>query len=211
MTRPAAAPPSKRLVAALKKRARDEATGQRSLEFAARERLAPTPSSTRTSTPTPAARGVVTPIRRAPAPPVEDTRQRATDAFDLAEAIETSDGSAAETAYRRALALAPDFVEAYLNLGALLCESARCREAIQLYDRALRRLPGEALLHYNRAIALEDAGREDDALAAYDTALHLDRTLADAHYNAARLHERRGDPQRAVRHLAAYRRLVSPR
>ena len=206
MTRRAAAPPSKRLVAALKKRARDEATGQRSLEFAARERVAAAPA------PPSGPRGVVTPIRRAAPPlPVEDARQRAADAFDLAEAIETSDGSAAETAYRHALALAPDFVEAYLNLGALLCENARCREAVQLYDRALRRLPGEALLHYNRAIALEDAGREGDALAAYDTALDLDRTLADAHYNAARLHERRGDPQRAVRHLAAYRRLVAPR
>lgn len=204
MTRPAAVRPSKRLVAAIRKRARDEATGQRSLDFAnaVGERTA--------------ARGVVTLLRRPSSPPpppvpAEDPRQRASEAFELGEAIESSDRAAAETAYRRALSLAPDLVEAYLNLGALLCDAARCREAVHLYDRALRRLPDEALLHYNRAIALEDAGREADALAAYDAALGLDRSLADAHYNAARLHERRGDAQRAVRHLAAYRRLQKAR
>lgn len=201
MTRPAAATPSKRLVAALKKRARDAQVGQRSLDFAGREAAAAVP----------APRGVVTALRRptpaSPPPSASPPAERAADAFDLAEAIEPSDRAAAEVAYRRALALAPDFVEAYLNLGALLCDSARCREAIALYDRAVARLPDEPLLHYNRAIALEDAGRDADAIAAYDSALGLDRTLADAHYNAARLHERRGDAQRAVRHLAAYRRL----
>jgi tetratricopeptide (TPR) repeat protein len=197
VTRPAAATPSKRLVAALRKRARDEQAGQKALDFAGRE-AAPV-------------RGVVTALRRAPPPaappPSPPAAERAADAFDLAEAIEPADRAAAEVAYRRALALAPDFVEAYLNLGALLCDGARSCEAIALYDRAVARLPDEPLLHYNRAIALEDAGRDADAIAAYDSALGLDRTLADAHYNAARLHERRGDAQRAVRHLAAYRRL----
>jgi tetratricopeptide (TPR) repeat protein len=199
VTRPVAAPPSKRLVAALKKRSRDEAAGQRSLDFAGR-RTAPVAEER-------IVRATVTPLRRQEPPAPVDARQRAGEAFELGEAIETSDRTAAETAYRRALALAPDFVEAYLNLGALLCETARCRDAVALYDRAIRRLPDEALLHYNRAIALEDAGRDRDALAAYDAALGLDRTLADAHYNAARLHERQGDARGAVRHLAAYRRL----
>ena len=46
-----------------------------------------------------------------------------------------------------------------------------------------------------------------DALAAYERCLQLAPQTADAHYNAARLHERLGDAQQALRHLSAYRRL----
>lgn len=127
--------------------------------------------------------------------------------FSRGEALEDSDPAAAEAAYRQVLALDPDHADAYLNLGALLCEGRRCREAVALYDHALRRHPGEALLHFNRAVALEDQGRNVDALAAYHESLRLAPDLADAHYNAARLHEQLGDAKQAVRHFSAYRRL----
>ena len=128
-------------------------------------------------------------------------------AFALGEALESTDRRAAEVAYRRVLALDPDHADAYLNLGALLCEARRCKEAVALYDEALRRKPGEALLHFNRAVALEDQGRPMEALAAYNASLQLQPELADAHYNAARLHEQLGDAKNAVRHFSAYRRL----
>jgi tetratricopeptide (TPR) repeat protein len=128
-------------------------------------------------------------------------------AFRTGESLESTDRAGAEAAYRRSLQLDPDFADAYLNLGALLCEAKRCREAVALYDEAIRRCPKQALLHFNRAIALEDLGRLSDALASYNTCLRLDPGLADAHFNAARLHEQRGDGKQAVRHLSAYRRL----
>jgi tetratricopeptide (TPR) repeat protein len=128
-------------------------------------------------------------------------------AFRRGESLESTDRAGAEAAYRRSLQLDPDFADAYLNLGAMLCEARRCREAVALYDEAIRRCPKQALLHFNRAIALEDLGRLSDALASYNTCLRLDPGLADAHFNAARLHEQRGDGKQAVRHLSAYRRL----
>ncbi|MDQ6638673.1 MAG: tetratricopeptide repeat protein [Pseudomonadota bacterium] len=131
--------------------------------------------------------------------------------FGLGEALEASDPRAAEAAYRRVLSIDPGHADAYLNLGALLCESRRCAEAVALYDEALRRRPDEALLHFNRAIALEDQGRTDEALASYHASLQLAPDLADAHYNAARLHEQLGDAKKAVRHFSAYRRLQQTR
>jgi tetratricopeptide (TPR) repeat protein len=158
------------------------------------------------------ARGTVTYLQRPAA--VSAAAQRAAAAADavdaafaLGEALESTDRRAAEAAYRRVLALDPDHADAYLNLGALLCEARRCREAVALYDEALRRKPGEALLHFNRAVALEDQGRPMEALAAYNASLQLQPDLADAHYNAARLHEQLGDAKNAVRHFSAYRRL----
>ena len=138
-------------------------------------------------------------------------RDDATAVFSHGEALEASDRRAAEAAYRKVLVLDPGHADAYLNLGALLCESRRCDEAVLLYDEALRRHPDQALLHFNRAVALEDQGRRDEALASYHASLRLAPDLADAHYNAARLHEQLGDAKKAVRHFSAYRRLQHPR
>jgi Flp pilus assembly protein TadD len=137
-------------------------------------------------------------------------RDDAAAVFSRGEALEASDRRGAEAAYRQVLALDPDHADAYLNLGALLCEGRRCDEAVALYDEALRRHPDEALLHFNRAIALEDQGRPAEALASYHASLRLAPDLADAHYNAARLHEQLGDAKQAVRHFSAYRRLQRP-
>ena len=155
--------------------------------------------------------GTVTVLQRKPAASHIGPQEDAASVFSQGEALERSDMRAAESAYRKVLALDPDHTDAYLNLGALLCESKRCGEAVALYDEALRRFPNEALLHFNRAVALEDKGRLADALADYNTSLRLDADLADAHYNAARLHEQLGDAKKALRHLSAYRRLERPR
>ena len=146
--------------------------------------------------------GTVSFLQRTPVAPAG-----AADWFARGEQLEAEDRAAAEQAYRRALASAPDFTDAYLNLGAMLCEDGRFAEAVDLYDRAIERRPQEALLFYNRAIALEDQHRDPDALASYERCLELAPDLADAHYNAARLHEKLGHKQRALRHYSAYRRL----
>lgn len=137
-------------------------------------------------------------------------RARANDAralFQRGAALEASDPRAAEHAYRDALELEPGLVDAWLNLGAMLCESGRCAEAAALYRKAIEQCEPAALLHYNLGVALEDGGDAPSALAAYEAALSLDAALADAHYNAARLHEQLGHAQLALRHYSAYRRL----
>jgi len=127
--------------------------------------------------------------------------------FAKGEELESTDMKAAEAAYRKALALAPGHADAYLNLGAILCESGRAAEAVVLYDEALRRIADVPLLHFNRAVALEDVGRLAEALDAYEHCLRLDASIADAHFNAARLHDHLGHRREAIRHFSAYRRL----
>lgn len=120
--------------------------------------------------------------------------------------LEASDSAAAESLYRRVLAQDVCCAAAYINLGALLCESQRCEEAVALYEQALDRCEPTALIHFNRATALEDVGRPYQAVAAYERALVLDPQLADAHYNLGVLLERLGDHPGSLRHLNAYRR-----
>jgi len=126
------------------------------------------------------------------------------------EALETTAKSKAEAAYRNALALAPDYVDAYLNLGALLCDMNRCDEAVQLYQEAFSCCAESALLLFNHAIALEDQGRLHEAVASYEHCLKVDPALADAHFNLARLQEQLGDERGALRHFSTYRRLQNP-
>lgn len=145
------------------------------------------------------------PVAKADQAPDQDCRSW----FTRGAHMEADEPAKAEAAYRHALALAPDYVDAYLNLGAMLCESKRCDEAVALYDIALTHCPNSALVHFNHAIALEDQGRLADAVASYERSLQLEPTLADAHFNVGRLEEQLGDARGALRHFSAYRRLQS--
>src|SRR5258705_12964956 len=115
--------------------------------------------------------------------------------FQRGEALETSNPKGAEQAYKEALARRPEFTDAYLNLGAMLCEAGRADEAVELYEHALALSPPSALVFYNRAVALEDQQPPGEAIANYERALPLDPALADAHYNIGRLQEVLGDPR----------------
>lgn len=138
---------------------------------------------------------------------------RTDDSVDAGEwfargvALEHDRPDRAEAAYRHAVAQAPDFLDAWLNLGCLLCDHGRIAEAIDAYRVALRYLPAQPLLHFNLGVALEDAGADREALDSYHACIALAPDFADAHYNAARLHEALGDPHRAIRHYNQYRKL----
>lgn len=167
-------------------------------------RPAPAPSSTSASTsafvvprPSPAGSG--------PAP--DDAHTVARRHFEQALQLEATDAASAEAAYRVAIAHDPCLDVAYVNLGAMLCETHRCREAVALYERALNHCGDTPLIHFNRATALEDTGDLLAAVQAYERALVLDPSLADAHFNLGVLMERLGHTQASLRHLNAYRRL----
>lgn len=130
-----------------------------------------------------------------------------TELFEMALELEPVDPAAAESAYRRALTEDAGLLDAWLNLGCLLCDQSRFAEAIELYREALARFPDAPLVYYNLAVAMEDAGAYREALANYHESISLAPDFADAHYNAARLHDELGDTQRAIRHYNRYRQL----
>ena len=150
--------------------------------------------------------GSVAFLAPSPAPTAGDID--AQQLFAHGEALEGTDPAGAEAAYRAAIAAAPDHVDAYVNLGALLCDLQRYADAVQLHEYALPRCPGSALLFFNHAIALEELGRLRIAALNYERSLQLDPDFADAHYNLGRLQELFGDARGALRHLNAYRRLT---
>jgi tetratricopeptide (TPR) repeat protein len=102
----------------------------------------------------------------------------------------------------------PESPATYIARGAELYETGNHEEAARAFRDGLAACGEHPLLHYNLAIALESLGRADDAVAAYEQALKTDPTFADCHYNLALLYESLGKPQKAIRHMAQYRRLM---
>ena len=127
--------------------------------------------------------------------------------FERGLTLETADPALAEAAYRKALVLAPDLADAYLNLGAMWSGAGRFADLAELSEQAVAHCPESALVHFNRGVALDHLERLPEALASYERSLALDPTLADAHYNLGRLREQIGDKRGALRHFSAYRRL----
>ncbi|MBA7593530.1 Cell division coordinator CpoB [subsurface metagenome] len=72
-----------------------------------------------------------------------------------------------------ALALNPDFAEAWCNKGAALLGLERYDEAVPALDEAIRLEPGYALAWYDKGTALLGLERYEEAIPCFDEALRL--------------------------------------
>lgn len=122
--------------------------------------------------------------------------------LDRAEAYED-----AARAYRRALDLEANHVNAHVNLGRIMHGARDYHAAEMLYREALELCPSHAIAAFNLGVVLEDQGAVDDAIDSYHHAISADPTLPDAHYNLARLYECLGKRALAARHLSRFRSL----
>ncbi|MBS4098403.1 MAG: tetratricopeptide repeat protein [Sulfuricella sp.] len=84
------------------------------------------------------------------------------------------DAQGAEACFREALRLAPDFAEAWGNLGFLLARRGVADEAEDGYRRAIALEPNLPQLHLNLGALLAEQKRFDEAEAAYRLAIQLD-------------------------------------
>lgn len=141
----------------------------------------------------------------ASSPPPSSSHLEADTLYAQGHALEDTDAVAARAAYRAALRLRRDHLDARINLGRLLHLGGELEEAERVY-RAVK--ISSAMLSFNLGILLEDLQRESEAVKAYREALALDPGLHDAHFNLSLLHERANQPRDALRHLLAYKRQI---
>ncbi len=111
----------------------------------------------------------------------------------------------AAAAYRAALAIKPDLVEAQVNLGAALKGLGRFDEAAQAFRRGLALRPGEAAVHAQLGDVLRAQSQWADALTAYRRATELKADLVDARYGEGVVLQALGRFDEAA---AAYRSLL---
>ena len=83
----------------------------------------------------------------------------------------------------KAIAIAPDYTEAYINLGNALQELGKLDEAAASYAKALAIEPEFAEVHTNLGNVLQELGKLDEAAASYAKALAIKPDYAEAHNN----------------------------
>lgn len=127
--------------------------------------------------------------------------------FARGVAQEQDDAADALASYTEAVAVNPLHADAHVNLGRLLHQRGKLKEAEAHYAAALVARPEDVTAHFNLAVVTDDQGRIDDAIARYQDTLELDPSCVDAYFNLARLYERKGEKLAAIRHLKDYRRL----
>lgn len=86
-------------------------------------------------------------------------------------------------AYNKALAIKPDYADAYHNIGEALQEQGKLEEAIEAYKKTLAIKPDYADAYINMGNTLKNQGKLEEAIEAYNKALALKPDYAEAYYN----------------------------
>ena len=109
--------------------------------------------------------------------------------------------------YNEAVAIRPDWPEAYYNLGTMLAKRGDTDEAIEAYKEALRLNPEFTAAKVNLAVELIRVGRTEEALQLGQGGSDSAPEAADLHYNMGCLAMREGRHDDAIKEFQAAVRL----
>jgi tetratricopeptide (TPR) repeat protein len=142
-------------------------------------------------------------------PAVVHARDVAESWFDRGCKLDTVRATYADAiaAYEQALAVDPDFADAWCNLGTVFYNQERRGRARDCFERTLELEPHHLEGHLNMAALIEEAGRPEAALVHYKRALAADPLCVDTHVSLALVFERIGLPGRGREHWRRYLQL----
>ncbi len=112
-----------------------------------------------------------------------------------------ADLDGALAAYKRAIALEPDYARAHSNLGAIYQQRQQLYQAVGAYRAALAREPDAVETLNNLGLCYAGLGQTDQALEFYQRALTLDANQAEVWLNLGLLLRDRGESQAAAQAL----------
>lgn len=125
-------------------------------------------------------------------------------AIDCETRLETLD-QAVDT-YRRVIELAPEWVEAHINLGVALYQMGRTDEARAAFRSAVEIDPMNGISRYNLGCVLEEQGEIDEAINHLRSAARMMPAHADVHFNLALAYDKRGERRLAQEQWTLYLR-----
>ncbi len=171
-------------------------------------RVAVVPPGTNSAPFDPIARQWVLPLQRqATVQKLHQLESRSAEEwFEIAVATEARPDSVHEAifAYQRVIDLAPDWVEAYINIGVAQYHTRRLEDAQASFQKALTLDPSNAICRYNLGCVLEETGKIDEAIDNLRRAVHAMPAHADAHFNLALAYEKKRDGPLAREHWSLY-------
>lgn len=126
--------------------------------------------------------------------------------FELGMSYDANAGTFEQAvyAYRQAIEAAPEWVEAYINLGTTLFQVGRIGESREVFVAAVEHDSRNALAHFNLGCANERLGDTVTAIDNFRAALSLAPRMPDAHLNLALAYEKTGARADALHHFESY-------
>jgi len=109
-------------------------------------------------------------------------------------------------AYKRALAIEPDYANAHYNMGVTLQEQGKLEEAIKAYDKALAIKPDYAQAYFNMGNVFKNQGKLEEAIEAYNKAQAIKPDYAEAYNNMGVALKDQGKPEEAIE---IYKKILS--
>jgi len=106
----------------------------------------------------------------------------------------------AESLFRNAIELNPDFAMAHCNLGNLLSDFGKLKEAESFYKNAIELNPSFAEAHCNLGNLYQDLRKLKDSELQYHKAIEINRDYADAYFNLALVELLQGDYESGLEH-----------
>jgi tetratricopeptide (TPR) repeat protein len=101
-------------------------------------------------------------------------------------------------AFKRVLAIKPDYAEAYNNMGNALKDQGKLEEAREAYNKALAIKPDSAEAYYNMGVTLQEQGKLEEAIETYNKSLAIKPDYADAYYNMGVTLQEQGKLEEAI-------------
>jgi len=128
--------------------------------------------------------------------------------FELGMAWDSNQGTLpqAADAYRSAIELSPEWVEAHINLGTALYQLGRMEESRDVFQRATVIDPRNALAHFNLGCMYDRLADTPSAIEEFRAAIAHSPHMADAHLNLALAYEKSQQLQESLHHLSLYLR-----
>ena len=108
--------------------------------------------------------------------------------------------------YQRVVELAPDWIEAHINLGVAYYQMGQLSDARAAFAAAVALDPLNGISRYNLGCTLEEMGEYDAAIEQLLRAARAMPAHADVHFNLALAYEKRGERRAARDHWTLYLR-----
>jgi tetratricopeptide (TPR) repeat protein len=108
-----------------------------------------------------------------------------------------------EQAFRKAIALDPQYEEAYIALGDMLEQTERLDDAVAVFRKAIDVRPDSCLpyYYYGKAVLHERKGSLDNVIEVLRKSIALDPSFPDAHYELGKALAQGGKTPEAIEEL----------
>jgi len=108
--------------------------------------------------------------------------------------------------YQRVVDLAPNWIEAHINLGVAYYQMGQLTDARNCFLAAVQIDPLNGISRYNLGCTLEELGELEEAIDHLRRAARAMPAHADVHFNLALAYEKRGERKAAHEQWALYLR-----